>query len=103
MNDKRIEQVLDIEKQAQGIYDAATREAEEVPARAEQEAQAMIAQARESAEAEARKIIEAAESQDKAKDIAASMAKTSSDAEVKAKANLEKAVAYVLDRVIGKA
>ena len=103
MNEKRIEQVLDIEKQAQAIYDAATREAEQLPARAEQEAQAMIAQARENAEAEARKIIEAAESEDQAKGIAASMAKTSSDAEAKAKANLDKAVAYVLERVVGKA
>jgi vacuolar-type H+-ATPase subunit H len=103
MNDKRIEQVLDIEKQAQAIYDAATREAEQLPANAEQEAQAMIAQARESAEAEARKIIEAAKGEDRAKDIMASMAKTSSDAEASAKANLDKAVAYVLERVIGKA
>ena len=103
MNDKRIEQVLDIEKQAQEILDAANREAEALPARAEQEAQALIAQARAEAEAEARKIIEAAETEDKAKDIATSMAKTSSEAEVKAKANFDKAVAYVLDRVIGKA
>jgi V/A-type H+/Na+-transporting ATPase subunit G/H len=103
MNEKRIEQVLEIEKQAQGVLDAATREADQLPARAEQEAQAMIAQVRAEAEAEARKIVEAAEAEDRAKDIAASMAKTSSDAETKAKANLDKAVAYVLERVIGKA
>jgi vacuolar-type H+-ATPase subunit H len=103
MNEKRIEQVLEIERQAQGILDAATREAEQLPTRAEQEAQAMIAQARAEAETEARKIIEAAEREDKAKDIVASMAKTSSDAEAKAKANLDKAVAHVLERVIGKA
>ena len=103
MNDKRIEQVLDIEKQAQEILDSATRNAEQLPARAEQEAQAMIAQARAEAEAEARKIIEAAGAEAQAKDIASSMAKTSSEAEVKAKANLDKAVEYVLERVIGKA
>jgi vacuolar-type H+-ATPase subunit H len=74
-----------------------------LPATAEQEAQAMIERAKQDAEAEARKIIEAAQADDKAKDIAASMAKTSSDAEAKAKANLDKAVAYVLERVIGKA
>lgn len=103
MNDKRIEQVLDIEKQAQGILDAATREAEQLPAQAEQEAQALIAQARADAEAEARKIVEAAGAEDQAKDIAASMAKTSTEAQEKAKANLDQAVAYVLERVIGKA
>ena len=54
MNEKRIEQVLEIEKQAQAILDAATREADQLPARAEQEAQAMIAQVRADAEAEAR-------------------------------------------------
>jgi V/A-type H+-transporting ATPase subunit G/H/F-type H+-transporting ATPase subunit b len=103
MNDKRIEQVLEIEKQAQDILNTATREADELPARAEREAQAMIAQARADAEAEARKIIEAAQSEDRAKDIVAGMTKTSSDAETKAKANFDKAVTYVLERVIGKA
>jgi vacuolar-type H+-ATPase subunit H len=103
MNEKRIEQVLEIEKQAQGILDAATREAEQMPALAEQEAQAMIAQVKANAEAEARKIIESAEAKDLAKDMVASMNKASSDAEAKAKANLDQAVAYVLERVIGKA
>lgn len=103
MNEKRIEQVLDIEKQAQEILNVAMREAEQLPARAEQEAQAMIAQAKADAEAEARKIVEAGESEDRAKGIVEGMTKTSSDAEAKAKANFEKAVAYVLERVIGKA
>jgi vacuolar-type H+-ATPase subunit H len=103
MNDKRIEQVLDIEKQAQDILNSATREAEQLPASAEQEAQAMIAKAKAEAEAEARKLVEAAGADDSAKNIAASMAKTSMEAEAKAKANFDKAVAYVLDRVLGKA
>ena len=103
MSEKRIEQVLEIERQAQGILDAATSEAEQLPTRAEQEAQAIIAQARAEAEAEARKMVEAAKAEDSAKDIVASMTKASTDAEAKAKANLDKAVAYVLERVIGKA
>ena len=102
MSDKRIEQVLDIEKQAQDTLNAATREAEQLPAQAEQEAQAMIAQAKADADAEARKIVEAARSEDKVNEILAGMTKTSSDAEAKAKANFDKAVTYVLDRVIGK-
>lgn len=103
MNEKRIEQVLEIERQAQSLLDAATHEAEQLPARAEQQMQDMLAQARAEAEDEARKIIETAQAEDKAKDIMASMAKTNSAAEEKAKANLDKAVAFVLERVIGKA
>ncbi len=103
MNEKRIEQVLDIEKQAQDILNEATREAEQLPARAEQEGQALIAQARADAEAEARKIVDAAQSEDRVNEILAGMTKTSSDAEAKAKANFDKAVTYVLERVIGKA
>jgi V/A-type H+-transporting ATPase subunit G/H/F-type H+-transporting ATPase subunit b len=102
MNEKRIEQVLEIEQQAQNVLNAAMRDAEQLPARAEQEAQAMIAQAKADAEAEARKVVEAAQSEDRASDIVAGMTKTSSDAEAKAKANFDKAVTYVLERVIGR-
>ena len=45
MNEKHIQQVLEIEKQAQEIQEKARREAQEIPAKAEQEAQAILAKA----------------------------------------------------------
>lgn len=46
MNEKRVQQVLVIEKQAKEILDAAQREAERLPSLAEQEAQALIEKTR---------------------------------------------------------
>jgi len=101
MNEK-IQQVLEIEKQAQEIQEKAKREAQEIPVRAEQEAQALIFRAKSEAEAEARKMIADARSEDAAKTISADAGEKTSQFDALAKKNFDKAVAYVLDRVIGK-
>lgn len=103
MNEKSIQQVLEIEKQAQEVFDKAKREAQELPILAEQEAQAMIAKAKEEAQEEARKIIAQAQSESEAKEILNDVERKNTEAEGQAKANLDKAVAYVLERVIGRA
>ena len=46
MNEKHIQQVLEIEKQAQEIQEAAVREAQQLPILAEQEAQALVEKAK---------------------------------------------------------
>jgi hypothetical protein len=48
MNNKYIQQVLEIEKKSQEIHEKAKREAQQLPILAEQEAQALIAKANES-------------------------------------------------------
>ncbi len=103
MNEKRIEQVLEIEKQAQQILDAATQDAQQLPARAEQEAQEMIERARSQAQDEARQMLEKAQSQEETASILSKADEKNRDIEKRAMQNLDKAVAYVLDRVIGKA
>ena len=47
MNEKNIQQVLEIEKQAQEIYEKAKRDAQEMPITADQEAQAIISKAKD--------------------------------------------------------
>lgn len=102
MSEKKIQQVLEIEKQAQEIQEKAKREAQEIPVKAEQEAQALIAKAKADAQEEARKLIAAAQSIDSSSAVA-DIASKNSEFEANAKKNFDKAVAFVLERVIGKA
>lgn len=102
MNEKHIQQVLEIEKQAQEIQDQAKREAQEIPVKAEQEAQALIAKAKAGAHEEARKML--ADAQAGGADLTASEGEAlNSEFEASARKNFEKAVSFVLERVIGRA
>lgn len=104
MNEKHIQQVLEIEKQAQEIHEAAVKEAQQLPIQAEQEAQALIAKAKAEAHEEARQMLAGLQPGDVAGQGAAPDAVTgNSEFEVSAKQNFDKAVAFVLERVIGKA
>ncbi len=103
MNENRIQQVLEIEKQAQEIHDKASLAAKEIPVKAEQEALALIARAKAEANEEARKIIESAQSNDASGQITADIASKNSEFETLAKKNFDKAVSFVLERVIGRA
>ena len=61
MNEKRIREVIDVEKQAMDLVAQANREAEQLPRKAEVEAAAMIEQSRAAAEDEARQLIQSAQ------------------------------------------
>jgi vacuolar-type H+-ATPase subunit H len=102
MNEKRIEQVLQIERQAQGILDAATREADQLPAQAEQEARQLVERSRSQAQEEARQMVEKARSQDETAAILSQADEKNRESEKLASRNIDKAVAFVLERVIGK-
>lgn len=102
MNEKNIQQVLEIEKQAQEMQEKAKREAQEIPVKAEQEAQALIAKAKADAQEEARKLVADAQSVDSS-GAEADIASKNSEFETQAKKNFDKAVAFVLERVIGRA
>jgi vacuolar-type H+-ATPase subunit H len=103
MNEKHIQQVLEIEKQAQEIQEKAKREAQEIPAKAEQEAQALIAKAKVDAQEEARKMIASVQSSDAPNQVASDEASRNDAFEASARKNFDKAVAFVLERVIGRA
>ena len=102
MNEKRIQEILEIERQAQALLDAATREAEALPKRAEQEAQELIEQARTSAREEARGLLDQAETQAALGDMISKVELQVRDMESMGEKNLDRAVRYVTDRVLGK-
>src|SRR5512140_706993 len=102
MNEKRIEQVLEIEKQAQGILDAATHEAEQVPTKAEQEAHDLLEQSRAKAQEEARQMVAKAQAEQETAAIISKADEKNREVENVATRNMDKAVAFVLERVIGR-
>ena len=102
LKDQRIQKILEIEMNAQTIYEEAVKEAAQLPVQAEKEAQAMIEKARADAEEEARKMISQAKAEDE-------IAKINADAEEKVKreetlaaANFHPAVSQVFNRLVGK-
>ena len=103
MNEKHIQQVLEIEKQAQEVHEKAKRAAQEIPVKAEQEAQALIAKAKADAHEEARIMVASVQSDDASGQVAADIVSKNSEFETLAKKNFDKAVAFVLERVIGRA
>ncbi len=103
MNEKRIEQVLEIEKQAQDILNAATREAEQIPAQAEQEARDIVERARSQAQEEANQMLGKAQAEDETAGILSKADEKNRETEKRAMQNMDKAIAYILERVIGKA
>lgn len=103
MTDKNIQQVLEIEKQSQEIYEKAKQDAQQLPIVAEQEAQALIEKAKADAQEEARQLIAKAQAADAAHDISAEASAKNHEFEALAKKNFDQAVNFVLERVIGKA
>jgi cell division septum initiation protein DivIVA len=100
--EKLIQQVLEIEKQAQTIHDAAVSQAEQLPVHTEKEAQDLIEKARAEAQTEARQLVADAQAQDECARILAKADEDSARLEALAMNHFDRAVSYVLDRVIGK-
>ena len=103
MNEKHIQQVLEIEKQAQEIHDAAVKEAQQLPGTAEQEAQALIEKAQAEAHREAREMASKVQADDESARILSEAEEKSRQLEALAMSNFDRAVAYVLERVAGRA
>jgi V/A-type H+/Na+-transporting ATPase subunit G/H len=102
VNEKRIQQVLEIEKKAEEIRAKAAAEAEQIPVRAEQEGQDLIDKARASAEEEARLLVAKAKAAQESASILADTDEQVRRTDTTAKINFERAVAYVLNRVVGR-
>jgi vacuolar-type H+-ATPase subunit H len=102
LNEKRIQQVLDIEKDADAIHNQAVEQAKLLPLQAEQEAQALIEKARLDAEAEAKGLIAAAQAEEERAHIVAQAEEKIRSTDVLAMGNKNKAVSYVLARVVGR-
>jgi vacuolar-type H+-ATPase subunit H len=104
LNEEQIEKVLEIEKRARAVYDAAAREAKQLPVQAEAEAQELVKKTRTDAQAEAHHLIAEAQAQaqDESARIVKKAEKEAERAEALAIRQLDHAVSYVLDRVAGK-
>jgi len=102
MDDNRIQQVLTIEKEAREIYDAAIREAEQLPLAAEKEGQALVESARAEAEKKAKELVANAQAQDEVTRILAAAEEKAGRTKGLATGHLERAVGYVLDHVAGR-
>ena len=102
MNENRIRQVLDIEKRAQENYEAALNEAQRLPTQAEQEAQEILNKARAEAQEEARQIVAKAKAEGEVDRILAEAEEQNRQTEARALNNFDRAVNYILDRVIGR-
>ena len=103
MNEKRIQEVVEIEKRAQELLANAKREAELLPIQAEEAARVLIEKERASAREAASRMLAEAQSSEGATDIMSRTQEKMKASEDLAEKNLERAVAYVFDRVIGKA
>jgi vacuolar-type H+-ATPase subunit H len=102
LNEKRIQQVLEIEKQANTIREAAIAEAAQLPVQAEKEAQAMLEKARAEAARDAEKLIASAQADNERSEIMSRAEQNIQHIETIATSNLNRAVAYVLARVVGR-
>jgi len=101
MNEKRIQEVIEIEKQAQQLLTTASRAAEDLPVKAEAEARELIEQARASAKEQAATLLQQASAEDEAAEIIAKAQAKMGEDDRRAEGNMEKAVHYVLQQVIG--
>ena len=102
MNEKQIQQVIEIEKRAQELHDAAVKEAQQLPVIAEQEAQGLIEKAKAEAEQESREMLSKVQADEEGTRILSEVEEKSGQFESVAVSNLDRAVEYVLERVIGK-
>ncbi len=103
MNERHIEQVMQIEKEAQQLLDAARQEAARLPVEAEREAQQLIEKTRSEAQAQAKQMIADAGAQDEAGRVLSAVDQKIRQTEQTAEKNLDRAVEYVLERLLGKA
>jgi vacuolar-type H+-ATPase subunit H len=102
LNEELIRQVLEIEKQAQTIRDGAMHEAERLPLQAEEDTGELVEQARADAQKEAATLIAAAQAQDECARILAQADANAEHLEAFAMSHFDRAVSYVLDRVLGR-
>ena len=102
MNEQRIQQVLEIEKKAEAIHESAVNEATQLQEQAKRDAQALVEKTRAAAQEEAKRVIADAHASKECARIRAESEENSRQMETLAAQHFDRAVAYVLDRLIGK-
>jgi vacuolar-type H+-ATPase subunit H len=102
LNEQRIQQVLEIEKQAQAIHEAAVRDAEQLQVQAEQEAQALVEKARAEAQEKAQLLVADAQASEEGGHVLAQSEDKSRQMEMLAAKHFDHAVEYVLDCLVSR-
>ena len=102
MNEERIQQVLSIEKEATQIYETAVRESEQLLISANQEVDAILEKSKKEAQQAAEQLVAEARGKNEDTHILSVAQEKVNHAINLSKGNLELAVAYVLDRALGK-
>ncbi len=102
MDKKTIQQMLEIDHQAQAIHENALKEAAQLLVQAEKEGPDFIEKARLQAEQEAKEILARSQSGEESARILAEVQESTKRMETLAMSNFDRAVAYVLARVVGK-
>ena len=102
MNQERIQQVLSIEKEAKQIYETAIRESEQLLSLAHQDVETILEKAKKEARQQAEHLLAEAQAKDEDTHFLSALNEKMDHAKNLSRANLESAVDYVLDRVIGR-
>jgi vacuolar-type H+-ATPase subunit H len=102
LNEKRIQEVIEIEKQADEVYVKAVKEAEHIPQLAEKEAKALVEKSRAEAENEAQQLLANSQPKEECDRILADVEQQIQHSETMAKRNFDRAVTYVISRVLGR-
>jgi hypothetical protein len=102
VNEQRIMQVLDIERQAQGLHENARRTAEQLQLQAAAEAQSLIDRARAAAREEAQQLTCGDQASDECARILAQNDEKNHRMESLAAVHFDSAVSYVLNRIVGR-
>ncbi len=101
MNEEQVKRILKADQESQSAYDAALEQAHTVPIMAAQRVEALLARVKESAETEAIKIIMDASGSGTNLDAEETQHQEFRRMEVLAKSNHDKAVKFVLRKLIG--
>ena len=102
MNEERINQLKEIENEAQTLFDTASREAQGLPQQAEIEARQLLEKTRSEAQMEANHLITEAEQSQEAEQIIQKAREEAERKEALAMNNMDRAVKYVLNRIAGR-
>lgn len=102
MDEERLKLILDIEDQAQRLYDQAVTETGLLPRQAEEQVKLLIENMYKQAEAEAKDKIDALCDPQIVKDVLAKNMQKMQRREALATANMPKAVNYILQNLLGK-
>ncbi len=102
MNEQRILQVLDIERQAQDLHNEAIHSAEQLQQQAASEARVLIEKARADARSEAARMTHSAQAEDECARILAQTDEKNHRMESQAAVHFDHAVSYVLNRIVGR-